>query len=235
QRAIAERLDRADALRQKDRQLLREYDALAQSVFVEMFGDPVRNEKGWAVKPLGMYVTIIGGGTPSRDVNEYFIGNICWATSKDIKNNYLNDTEEHVSEAAIQNSSTKLVPPGTLLLVVKSKILMHTLPVAISKVPVCFSQDIKGVIPNDGLNIEFLSVQLKMRKYILLGKARGVNTEGLTLEHLRSFPVHLPPFSLQNRFAEILTNIEQQKALVRKQQAESEALFGRLLQEAFAN
>ena len=62
QRRIAEILDKADALRQKDRALLRKYDELAQAVFVDMFGDPVRNEKGWEVVKLGETILDIAAG-----------------------------------------------------------------------------------------------------------------------------------------------------------------------------
>jgi hypothetical protein len=79
-------------------------------------------------------VKITGGGTPARERPEYYQGRIPWLTSKDMKGDYIWDTEEHITERAIQESATNLIPAGSILVVVKSKVLMHRLPVAIAKV-----------------------------------------------------------------------------------------------------
>ena len=65
QQQIADTLDKADALRQKDQQLLQKYNELAQSIFYEMFGNPIKNEKGWKVKPFGTMIKTIRYGTGS--------------------------------------------------------------------------------------------------------------------------------------------------------------------------
>jgi type I restriction enzyme S subunit len=77
-----------------------------------MFGEP----NAW-IKPrrLGSCVKIVGGGTPSREVARYFGGDIPWATPKDVKQDYLDDAEEHISEEAVSNSATQIVPAGTVL------------------------------------------------------------------------------------------------------------------------
>src|SRR5690606_9430785 len=61
QEKIAAILDKADALRRKDQELLKKYDELAQAIFIDMFGDPVKNEKGWEVKRLGEVAMLQGG------------------------------------------------------------------------------------------------------------------------------------------------------------------------------
>jgi type I restriction enzyme S subunit len=202
QRRIAAILDKAEELRAKRRAALALLDQLPQAIFLEMFGDPVTNSCGWATSSLSdpRIATIVGGGTPSRAVPTYYEGNICWATSKDIKTKLLWDTQEHVSEEGIAKSAAKLVPKGTILMVVKSKILARKLPLAISMVPICFGQDIKGIVPSDPGTRQFLFYTLKAAEKWILGRARGVNTEGLTLDHLRAFPFPLPPSDLQRRF-----------------------------------
>ena len=72
-------------------------------------------------------VAIAGGSTSSRDRPEYFEGRIPWLTSKDMQGDYIWDTEEHITQAAIESSATKLVPENSVLVVVKSKVLMHRL------------------------------------------------------------------------------------------------------------
>jgi type I restriction enzyme, S subunit len=160
---------------------------LAEAFFLSIFGLPSQWEDAIT---LGKLVKIIGGGTPSRRVEHYFGGSIPWATPKDIKKLYIDDTEERITGEAIQHSATNLVPVGTVLVVVKSKILAHSLPIAIAEVPLCFSQDIKGLIPHAGVTPEFLMYSLRVQLSRVLARARGANTEGLTLEALRS--VKLP-------------------------------------------
>lgn len=200
QRRIADILDKADAIRRKRQEAIRLLEDLVRSAFLEMFGDPVTNPKGWPQRELRELGTFVGGGTPRRDVPEYFKGSICWATSKDIQSELLDGTQEHVSEAAVACSATRVVGPQALFIVVKSKILMHRLPVAISTVPACFSQDIKAFIPHESRNVRYLARHLRLGQQAILRLARGVNTEGLTLDHLRSYRVMTPPVPMMVRY-----------------------------------
>lgn len=233
QQRIAAILDKADAIRRKRQAALQLTEELLRSAFLEMFGDPVTNPKGWPQKPLGELATFVGGGTPSRAVPEYFEGKICWATSKDMKGEMLLDTQEHITEAGIKNSATKLVEPGALLIVVKSKILMHRLPILINKVPTCFGQDLKAIIPNKTIPALFLARHLRIGQNALLQQARGVNTEGLTLQHLQNYQVLQPPPAMMEQYS----SLEQQVMIIREkaQQAkqQSNALFHSLVQRAF--
>jgi type I restriction enzyme S subunit len=201
QRRIAGILDQADALQTKRRAALDEVDALTGSAFIEMFGNPASDPMGFPVGALGDVATFVGGGTPSRAIPEYFAGTICWATSKDMKARFLDDTQEHVTPAAVQASATKVVPAGTILVVVKSKVLMHRLPVAISRVDTCFGQDLKGIVVDETCHPSYVATALRMNASWLLRRARGINTEGLTLDHLRRFPLLLPSKSKQQGFA----------------------------------
>jgi type I restriction enzyme S subunit len=233
QRRIAAILDKADEVRRKRKEAIRLTEELLKSTFLEMFGDPVTNPKGWEIKPLGEVVQFVGGGTPSRKISKYFEGQICWTTSKDMGVDILTNTEEHITAEAIENSSTKLVQPECLLVVVKSKILMHRLPVARTIVPTCFSQDIKAVIPFDSQMTRYLHRHLKIGQKILLQQARGVNTEGLTLDHLRSYPVMMPSSGEIEKFVNLDIQLENAHKTFYSSHEESENLFNSLLQRAF--
>ena len=198
-----------------------------------MFGDPTINRKGWKKGCLGDVASFIGGGTPKRDCSEYFEGSICWATSKDMKSEFLEDTQEHITSQAIKESSTNLVPIGTILIVIKSKILMHSLPLAITKVPICFNQDIKAITISQSCESIFVVMALRYGKKWLLDRARGANTEGLTLDHLKAFPLILPPLPLQQEFAQRIEAIEFLKAQHRESLAHLDTLFASLQHRAF--
>ncbi|MBA3256880.1 MAG: restriction endonuclease subunit S [Pyrinomonadaceae bacterium] len=233
QRRIAEVLDRAEALRAKRRATLAQLDSLAQSLFLNLFGYPGTNPKGWAKGTLGEVATFVGGGTPSRARPEFYSGSICWATSKDMKCEVLDDTQEHITEEAIEQSATNLVSAGTVLIVVKSKILAHSLPVAIARVPTCFGQDLKGIKVSDRCDVVFAATSLRLGKRWLLQRARGINTEGLTLDHLRAFPLLLPPMKLQREFARRVGEVDKLKTAQRASLAEMDALFATLQHRAF--
>jgi len=217
----------------ENQQLIDHYTSLSQSLFLEMFGDPVINPMGWDCDKLDNNVEFIGGGTPSRKNLSFYSGNIPWVTSKDMKGTFLYDAKEHITKEAINKSSTKLVPINSLLIVVKSKILMHTLPVLLAKVATCFNQDIKAVIPKKNVNISYLFLYFKNMQSVILRKARGVNTEGLTLAHLKTLDIPIPPLALQTQFAQHIEKIEQQKQQAQATLEKSETLFNSLLQRAF--
>ena len=233
QRRIAAILDRADAIRRKRQESIHLTEDLLRSTFLEMFGDPVTNPKGWETQEFGSLATFVGGGTPSRKVPDYYTGDICWATSKDMKGEVLRDSQEHITEEAIERSATKLVPPGTLLVVVKSKILMHRLPVLLTAVPTCFGQDLKGIRLNGELPPRYVARHMRIGQFALLGQARGVNTEGLTLEHLRNYRVMRPPESLVRTYEGYEQKHAQTMERLVSGLEESGSLFSALTQRAF--
>lgn len=233
QRRIAEVLDRADALRQKRHLAIQKLDALLRAVFLDMFGDPVTNPKGWRTSNLESFGEFVGGGTPRRDVPSFYTGSICWATSKDMKGRVLTDTQEHITEEAIKKSATKLVPKETILIVVKSKILMRYLPVLVAKVPVCFGQDLKGLVLQDKSLVSFISHNIILGQRSLLQQARGINTEGLTLDHLRPFQVMLPPNELVSAFTTVASKVTDSLIRFESQLDGSNSLFASLQHRAF--
>lgn len=234
QRRIAAILDEADTLRRKRREALALLDELLRATFLDMFGDPVRNPRGWPTAPLGSICDICGGGTPSRAVAEYFTGDTCWATCKDMGHERLVDTEEHVTGEAIRNSATKLVPKGSLLVVVKSKVLMNRLPVAITEVETCFGQDLKALLLQPDWPAEYVARHLRVGQRALLERARGANTEGLTLEHLREYRLLAPPRQMRVRFASFEADVLGQRRRAQVASAKAETLFSSLLHRAFS-
>ena len=87
---------------------------------------------------------IVGGGTPSRENPTYWNGTILWVSPKDMKSERINESEECITELGLQSSSTCLIPMGRVLMVIRSGILQHTLPVAINDRPVALNADFRG-------------------------------------------------------------------------------------------
>lgn len=233
QRRIAAILDKADELRAKRRSALDKLDSLTQSIFLDMFGDPIRGSNDRPRITLGEVAEIVGGGTPSRARPEFFQGSTCWATSKDMKASVLRDTEEHITPEAIAASATKLVPAGAVLVVVKSKVLANRLPVAVAAVETCFGQDLKAVLPNDRWQSSFLAESIRAAAPWLLRQARGVNTEGLTLEHLRSTPLWDATTKEQAEFERRRQAVDRASSAGVASAAEVDSLFASIQSRAF--
>ena len=233
QNRIVDILDVADALRQKRKQSLQLLDDFLRATFLDMFGDPLAKRNKFKTVPLGSMVDFIGGGTPSRKISEYWQGKHKWASSKDMKGLILKDTQERISDNAVKESVTKLVNPGTLLVVVKSKILLRYLPVLISESEVCFNQDIKGMVPNKDIDSWYLLFHMRIGQDALLQIARGANTEGLTLDHLRNYKLILAPKDIQEQFSVIAKKTVTMIENMQKSQNELDNQFNALTQRYF--
>lgn len=223
-------LEEADRLRRTRRYTLELSATVLSAAFLQLFGD---NFHRGQFDQLGSLVKITGGGTPSRDRPGFFKGRIPWLTSKDMRGDYIWDTEEHITEDAIKNSATKLVPATSILIVVKSKVLMHRLPVAIAKVPMCHGQDIKSIQCSKTMHYEFARFVLKYHERRLLNIARGANTEGLTLPMLEELPVPRVDHNAQRKFAVIVERHERLRGVQREALRQADHLFQSLLERAF--
>lgn len=236
QKEIVERLDKADALRQKDQELVAQYDHLAQALFIDLFGDPVTNEKGWERKKLGEVCSKITDGT--HDTPERLKEGVKFITGKHIKPFYIDyENSDYVTEE-IHNQIYKRCNPEYED-VLYTNIGVNYATAAMNIVDYEFSMKNVALLKNNRnifrgrfleslLNFEDYKVKLKNRLGV------GGAQQFLSLKQIKDIEILLPPISLQNQFAEIIENIEAQKAKAKKQAEESENLFQSLLQEAFS-
>jgi type I restriction enzyme S subunit len=238
QRRIVELLEQADGMRRKRT----EADALANRIlpalFLKMFGEPAMNPKGWPTKSTGRAFRMVSGGTPSKANVEFWNGDIPWVSPKDMKSVILTDTEDHITEDAIKNSATSLVPEGAVMMVVRSGILAHSVPVALAGKPMAINQDLKGMVPNpeetEEIKPYYMLAWLLTAKQTLLGCVkRGATVHSIDSGRFQALPFMLPPPSLQDAFARQFENL---LALQAKQTAggrDVERLFATMLHRAF--
>ena len=232
QKHIANTLDKTQEIIDGHKKTLAELDNLIKAVFYEMFGDPVTNEKHWDQKKLSMLSSLVSGGTPSREFPEYFNGDIPWITTVALGKLFISDEDavEYITEDAVENSATKKIPPGSVLFGVR----VGVGKVAINLVEMCTNQDVVAITDIDKrLNNIFLMETLKKYSRLYSSQQRGATIKGITSKILQDTLIPIPPFDLQNKFANIVTKIEEQKALVKQAIAESEHLFKSLMSEYF--
>jgi type I restriction enzyme S subunit len=157
-------------------------------------------------------IEIVGGRTPNKKKEAYWNGTVPWVSPKDMKSWRVSDSQDHVSEAAIKEAKLKVLPPGAMLLVVRGMALAKNLPVAITDNQVTINQDIKALIPREGILSEYLGYIFRARKPMLL-KSVGVASHGtrtLTTETLSRVAVPMPSATRQRRTAEYLNSIQRE-------------------------
>ena len=187
-------------------------DSLIKARFVEMFGDPISNNRGWSTASLiAICSRIYGGGTPSKSHPEYFEGSIPWVSPKDMKSDVITDSIDHITEEAIANSTTNLVPEGSVLMVIRSGILKHDLPVAINAVPVTINQDMKAFVPGESITTSFLRNYFKAIEPDVLAGVRGVTADNIDFKTFQQREVIVPPLYLQNAFEDFCRQIDKSK------------------------
>ena len=230
QKRIAEILDAADALKRKDQALLKKYDELAQAIFIDMFGDPVKNEKGWEVKTIGSLTSVGSGGTPSRQEPSYFEGEIPWVKTTEVNGEMINSTEETISLSGVKNSSCKIYPKNSVLIAMYGQGKTRG-QVGILGVEATTNQACAVISPCKSLNPIFLFNYLKLSYKELRSLGRGGNQENLNKGIIEDFHVIVPPMKTQTKFNGLIDNIKHQQ--IKVAEGKSNSLFQTLIQKAF--
>ncbi len=160
----------------------------------------------WEISRLRYITSICSGATPSKDNDEYWQGDVPWVSSQEVKTDILFDTSLHISEAAIKSCSTQLMPVGTLVMVVRSGILQHTIPVALLGVPATINQDVKAFSFTAkmlaGYFKYFVQGHNDMLLHLLVKDKSTV--ESIDYDRLLSCKVSVPPISEQKQIVKYL-------------------------------
>ena len=232
---IVKRLNKIFDLISLRKQQLSKLDELVKSRFIEMFGDPLYNIKNWNTDTVeNLCSNIYGGGTPSKSHPEYYEnGDIPWVSSKDMKTDVLYDCQIRINQLGVDNSTAKLVPINSVIMVIRSGILKHTLPVAINAVPITVNQDLKVFIPSNQILSVFLMYQFKMLEKDILSGVRAVTADNIEFNSLKERMIIVPPIELQNQFATFVEQTDKLKFEVKEALEKLETLKKALMQQYF--
>ena len=159
---------------------------------------------GWKNVPLSELASFHSGGTPNKGQATYWGGPIPWVTVKDMKVMRLNGVGESLTKEGAD--TVRVVPAGTVLVLVRGMGLFKDLPVVLCNRPVSFNQDIKALVAKKGVDSEYLAFALIARKSDILRHvdSAGHGTGRLDTDLLKSTPLPLPPLPEQRKIAEIL-------------------------------
>lgn len=228
---ITKALDKSQELINKRKEQIEALDELVKSQFIEMFGDPIKNTKGWnkvKLSDLGEWKT---GGTPSRTNSEYFKGSIPWLSSGELNNKYCFGSNEHITESAIKNSSAKLIEKESLLLGMYDTAALKS---TINMVECTCNQAIAySKLNNSVVNTVYVYYCIQMGKDFYKSQQRGVRQKNLNLTMIKDLEIIMPPLELQNKFIDSIKQIDKLKFRMENSLRELEDNFNSLMQKAF--
>lgn len=163
------------------------------------------------------------GGTPSRTVAEYFGGTIPWVKSGELRESVITSTEEHITQAGLQNSAAKLLPKDTLLVALYGATVGR---IGILGIEATTNQAVCHIIPNkDAADVRYLFYALQSKVEYWLSKRVGGGQPNISQGVIKDTLLPLPPLAEQKRIAEILDAAEALRAKRREALAELEVLL----------
>lgn len=182
---------------------------------------------GWKFVKLSDIADISAGGTPRRNVQEYWKdGVIPWLKISDLKNTYINYAEEKITQKGLDDSSAKIFPKGTIVY----SIFATLGAVGILEISAATNQAIAGIIPNNSLiETKYLYHCLQSEKNNILEKKSHATQDNINLTILRNHEIPLPPLPTQKKIAAVLEKAEK----LREWRKEADGLMDRFLESTF--
>lgn len=181
----------------------------------------------WGIQKLKHLVTFVGGGTPSKEDDALWGGDIPWVSPKDMKRQRIVESTDCITPAGLAVSACTLIPPGAVLTVVRSGILQHTIPVAINDVAVTINQDMKALLPTGDIDANFLAYQIRGCQSELLDEwvKQGATVESIEHQRMADARLACPPIHEQQAIADYL---DDETARIDELIQEKEGLIGLL-------
>lgn len=236
QQQIVKTLDSTAELLTLQKQQLAELDNLIKSIFYDMFGDPVVNEKGWEKGKIKDLAASISYGTSKKASTEKLsypilrMNNITYNGEIDLNDLKYVDLSDSEKEKY-------LVYKGDLLFNrTNSKELVGKTAVFKENLPMAFAGYLIRLVPNERGNSDFISAFLNSSygKKLLYNMAKNIiGMANINAREFGDIDIYIPPIDLQNQFSDIVAKIEEQKAQVRKAIDETQTLFDSLMSQYF--
>ena len=232
QRRIASILDQADELRQKRQQAIEKLDQLLQATFIDMFGDPVSNPKGWEKEKMDTLMTIVRGGSP-RPIENFLGGTYPWIKIGDATKGddlFITKTKEAITEEGLHK--TRLLPEGSVIFANCGVSLGFA---RILKIQGCIHDGWLAFqdIHEDKIHKLFLLKALNSITQYFRDTAPDGTQPNLNTAIMKNFELIIPPMDLQLKFIAIVESIVNQKKILETSNIEFSNLFKSLQNQAF--
>lgn len=169
--------------------------------------------KEWEVETLVDVGTWMSGGTPSKAQPLFWNGPLPWVTPKDMKVFRIDSTQDKLTEQGATTGS-RIVPEGSIFIVVRGMILAHTFPVCLSTCRMAFNQDVKAILPRPGVYGEFLAYWFVANRDHVLGLVTEAThgTKRIDQRDLLRSHIAIPPLEEQSHLTKILCGLDEKLA-----------------------
>lgn len=224
QQYIADTLSAYDDLIENNQKQIKLLEEAAQRLYKEWFVNlrfpEHENTKivdgvpeGWQYEKLGDLVKTTSGGTPSRRKSEYYVnGNIRWIKTKELNDRFIFETEEHITEDAVRNSSAKVLPEGTLIVAMYGATIGK---IGITAAEMACNQACCAFISfDDVMSKEYLYCWLMDNREYLVSQGKGAAQSNLSQEMIRNFSLLCPDKKIMKIFTEIVTTMLENKRVL---------------------
>lgn len=156
---------------------------------------------GWHKARIGDLFESWGGHTPSKSNRDYWGDGLPWVSSKDVKASRQSTSTYTVTEKAVRDTGLRICPTGSVLVVVRSGVLAHTLPVSVTELPLTINQDLKAFYSREPLMNEWLALFLRMSAHELLASSRrdGTTVQSVQYPLLKDMELPVPPLEERHK------------------------------------
>lgn len=159
-------------------------------------------------------MSVTGGSTPSMKREDYYGGNVPFIKSGDVKADYVSSGALWLTQRALDETTARYVPTGTVIVVTRSGILKHDLPVAITANPVVINQDLKAFEPKPEFLPQYLAWAIRSKEDTLLSKTRAMTVDNIESRELYEIPVMIANIGEQEQFAAFVRQSDKSKLLI---------------------
>ena len=212
QKEIVASLQKVETLIKVRQQQLQKLDELVKARFVEMFGG-IHDSSLYPYVPVKELTHVISGGTPSRDVLEYWRdGTIPWVKTTELQNKIITEVDEHITSKGLAASSAKIVPPNTTLIAMygqgKTRGMTGYLGISASTNQACAC-----ILPSPEINSVYIWKYFELSYDKLRNMAKGGNQPNLNGNMIKNFPVLVPPIKRQEEYVQFVNQVDKSKLL----------------------
>jgi len=208
------------------------FDRIKRQLFIEMFGNPhPKANSKWSVVKLGSVVKVATGGTPSREQNDSYGGEIAWVKSMDLKDSAIEHTDETLTESGIKRSNAKVYPKDTVLLAMYGQGQTRGRTGKLLVEAAC-NQACAAFLPNEEFLPDYLWVWFQLSYEAVRALGRGGQQENLNLDIIRSIVIPKPPVELQEEFSRRLQHLLEIKKAAKVADEQLKTLFETIQLEA---
>lgn len=236
QRRIVEILDQADRLRRLRSDVDGQSNRILPALLNRLIGNPHLWGASSKAEPLRKFVQPISGGTPPKSNGALWKGDIPWVSPKDMKVDFLSDSQDHISSAAVEETNLSLVAEGSVLIVVRGMILARDVPLALTTHSVTINQDMKALVPtSEAVTGAYVWAALNLAKPLLraLIRTAGHGTRKLDTPDLMAFPIPRPDSGQLARVGSVVEHRRQAVDHQQKARRSLESLFSTAIGRAF--